>query len=45
MEILGRDGKSPHKGGDSINSYEVRVIEDKIYDDEKVLDMHQKQNF
>jgi nitrite reductase/ring-hydroxylating ferredoxin subunit/multimeric flavodoxin WrbA len=26
-----RDGKSPHKGGDSINSYEVKVIEDKIY--------------
>jgi len=26
-----KDGKSPHQGGDSVNSYEVREIEDKIY--------------
>ena len=26
-----KDGKSPRQGGDSVNSYEVREIEDKIY--------------
>lgn len=25
------DGKAPHKGGDSVDSYETKVIEDKIY--------------
>ena len=25
------DGKSPHKGGDSVDAYETKVIEDKIY--------------
>ncbi|MFL6318472.1 MAG: Rieske (2Fe-2S) protein [Nitrososphaeraceae archaeon] len=25
------DGKSPHKGGDSVNSYETKVIKDKLY--------------
>jgi nitrite reductase/ring-hydroxylating ferredoxin subunit/multimeric flavodoxin WrbA len=26
-----KDGKSPHKGGDSVNSYDVKKIDDKIY--------------
>ncbi|HYF99880.1 MAG TPA: Rieske 2Fe-2S domain-containing protein [Candidatus Saccharimonadales bacterium] len=26
-----KTGKSPHDGGDSVNSYEVRIVEDKIY--------------
>ena len=26
-----KTGKSPHKGGDSVNSYPVKIIEDKIY--------------
>jgi nitrite reductase/ring-hydroxylating ferredoxin subunit/multimeric flavodoxin WrbA len=26
-----KDGKSPHQGGDSVNSYDVKRIEDKIY--------------
>jgi nitrite reductase/ring-hydroxylating ferredoxin subunit/multimeric flavodoxin WrbA len=26
-----KDGKSPHQGGDSVNSYDVKKIEDKIY--------------
>ncbi|MGD9674765.1 MAG: Rieske 2Fe-2S domain-containing protein [Candidatus Nitrosocosmicus sp.] len=26
-----KTGKSPHKGGDSVNSYPVKVIKDKIY--------------
>ena len=25
------DGKAPHKGGDSVDSYETKVIEDKVY--------------
>src|ERR671931_487369 len=25
------DGKAPHKGGDSVNSYETKVIKDKLY--------------
>jgi hypothetical protein len=25
------DGKSGHKGGDSVNSYEIKVINDKLY--------------
>jgi nitrite reductase/ring-hydroxylating ferredoxin subunit/multimeric flavodoxin WrbA len=25
------DGKAPHKGGDSVDAYETKVIEDKIY--------------
>jgi nitrite reductase/ring-hydroxylating ferredoxin subunit len=25
------DGKAPHEGGDSVRSYEVKVIEDHIY--------------
>jgi nitrite reductase/ring-hydroxylating ferredoxin subunit/multimeric flavodoxin WrbA len=25
------DGRAPHKGGDSVDSYETKVIEDKIY--------------
>ncbi len=25
------DGKAPHKGGDSVDSYEAKVIEDKVY--------------
>jgi nitrite reductase/ring-hydroxylating ferredoxin subunit/multimeric flavodoxin WrbA len=25
------DGKAPHQGGDSVNSYEIKVIEDKIF--------------
>ena len=25
------DGKAPHKGGDSVDCYETKVIEDKIY--------------
>jgi nitrite reductase/ring-hydroxylating ferredoxin subunit/multimeric flavodoxin WrbA len=27
-----KTGKSPHEGGDSVNSYEVKVMENKIYD-------------
>ncbi len=27
------DGKAPHKGGDSVNSYEIKVVEDKLYVD------------
>ena len=27
------DGKAPHKGGDSVNSYETKVVEDKLYID------------
>jgi nitrite reductase/ring-hydroxylating ferredoxin subunit/multimeric flavodoxin WrbA len=26
-----KTGKSPHKGGDSVNSYPVKIMEDKIY--------------
>jgi nitrite reductase/ring-hydroxylating ferredoxin subunit/multimeric flavodoxin WrbA len=26
-----KSGKSPHKGGDSVNSYPVKIIKDKIY--------------
>lgn len=26
-----KTGKSPHDGGDSVNSYEVRIVENKIY--------------
>src|SRR5919112_4198112 len=26
-----KNGKSPHQGGDSVNSYDVKEIEDKIY--------------
>lgn len=26
-----KTGKAPHKGGDSVNSYPVKIIEDKIY--------------
>ena len=26
-----KDGKSPHQGGDSVNSYDVKKIEDKVY--------------
>ena len=25
------DGKAPHKGGDSVDSYEIRVVKDKLY--------------
>jgi nitrite reductase/ring-hydroxylating ferredoxin subunit/multimeric flavodoxin WrbA len=25
------DGKAPHKGGDSVNSYETKIIKDKLY--------------
>jgi multimeric flavodoxin WrbA len=25
------DGKAPHKGGDSVDSYEINIIEDKLY--------------
>ena len=25
------DGKSSHKGGDSVNSYEIKIVDDKIY--------------
>ena len=25
------DGKAPHEGGDSVDSYETKVIEDKLY--------------
>jgi nitrite reductase/ring-hydroxylating ferredoxin subunit/multimeric flavodoxin WrbA len=25
------DGKSPHEGGDSVNSYETKIIEEKLY--------------
>ncbi len=24
------DGRAPHKGGDSVNSYEINVVEDKL---------------
>jgi nitrite reductase/ring-hydroxylating ferredoxin subunit/multimeric flavodoxin WrbA len=27
------DGKSPHEGGDSVNSYETTIIDDKVYVD------------
>jgi multimeric flavodoxin WrbA/nitrite reductase/ring-hydroxylating ferredoxin subunit len=27
------DGRAPHKGGDSVNSYEIKVVEDKLYVD------------
>ncbi|MEJ7642321.1 MAG: Rieske 2Fe-2S domain-containing protein [Candidatus Nitrosocosmicus sp.] len=26
-----KTGKSPHEGGDSVNSYEVKIMENKIY--------------
>src|SRR5919198_108792 len=25
------DGKAPHKGGDSVNSYEIKIVNDKLY--------------
>ena len=31
MEIFCKKWKSPHKGGDSVNSYEVRVVDGKLY--------------
>ncbi|HEX5186061.1 MAG TPA: Rieske 2Fe-2S domain-containing protein [Nitrososphaeraceae archaeon] len=26
-----KDGKSPHEGGDSVNSYKVKIVKDKLY--------------
>ena len=26
-----KDGKSPHEGGDSVNSYKVKIVKDRLY--------------